>query len=112
MTVNQFEMLRNKNIDEIFDDDLIDKLYSHFTQDTNTKDLGGKVAFLNKYVNENYSNWIYRGIIDLHVETKYLVFLIYFLDRNPLLEREIINNLPEQINVLINETKKYFSLGC
>ena len=106
--------LKSLGIKDLFDEKIISMFLSFITNNSSSELLASNqsIESIENYIDINSSKWIYHSIMKNNPETRYLVFLQHFLDRNPKLKEEIYSLLSTETLFFMKEVEKYFGLGC
>ncbi|OLS27918.1 MAG: hypothetical protein HeimC2_09460 [Candidatus Heimdallarchaeota archaeon LC_2] len=106
--------LKTLSIRDLFDSKIILMFDNFVTKNKNSGFIASDQSIENieNYIDTNSSKWIYHSIIKNNPETRYLVLLQHFLDRNPNLKEEIHNLLSSETKFFMKEVEKFFGLGC
>ena len=106
--------LKGLSIRDLFDNKIILMFLSFITNNKSTEFPVTDQSFesIENYIDRNSSKWIYHSIIKNNPETRYLVLLQHFLDRNPKLKEEIHSVLSSETKFYMKEVEKNFGLGC
>ncbi len=67
---------------------------------------------IERYIDINSPKWIYSAILKSNPDSRYIVFLMHYFDRNPRMQMTINSKLSESTLRQIEELKKSFKLGC
>lgn len=99
---------------DLYDDKVLLKFLA-FISNTDISDLtidNTSIEKIERYIDKNSSKWIYRTIIQNNPETRYLVLLQHYLDRNPNHKESVYSLLSSETKVFMNQVEKFFGLGC
>ncbi len=106
--------LDSLSIRDLFNDKVILKFLAFITND-DTSGLvmdNTSIEKIENYIDNNSSKWIYRTIIQNSPETRYLVLLQHYLDRNPNQKEDIYSLLSSETRLFMKQVEKFFGLGC
>ena len=105
---------RSIAIDTLFPESVIVSFYQ-FVKNTITSNVEynpSMIKEIDQYIDKNSSRWIYDPILRSNPNSRYVVFLMHYFDRNPAMQMTINSKLSESIITKIEEMKKSFKLGC
>ncbi|MCE7734027.1 MAG: hypothetical protein GPJ54_04055 [Candidatus Heimdallarchaeota archaeon] len=101
-------------IDTIFPASVIVRFYE-FIKKSVTTDVEfnpSMIKEIDQYIDLNSPRWIYSPILRSNPDSRYIVFLMHYFDRNPGMQMIINSELSDSTLKQIEEMKKSFKLGC
>lgn len=101
-------------IDALFPESVIIRFYE-FVKKTKVTDIeyhSSMTKEIERYIDLNSPRWIYSPILRSNPDSRYIVFLMHYFDRNPGMQMTINSKLSASTLRQIEELKKSFKLGC
>lgn len=101
-------------IDTLFPQSVIINFYQ-FIKKTQLTDVEYNPLMINaidQYIDINSPRWIYNPILRNNPDSRYIVFLMHYFDRNPGMQITINSKLSESTLKQIEIMKRFFKLGC